>query len=500
MRVTDAHPAGTYTVTVTGFDSSGIGTTKTFTLTVTTPPATCNPVDFKAGTDFGVGPTPHAIAVGDFNRDGKQDVAVADADTDTVSILLGNGTGGFSPATNVSFGNGVFALAVGDFNGDGNEDLATANISAGTVTIRFGDGTGGFAPGITTIAVSSPNSIAVGDFNGDGRQDLVVGHLGAATVSVMLGDGAGGFGPLTNFQVSSAPSSVVVGDFNGDGHQDIATANPSTDDVSILLGTGTGSFGLATNFTVGPVGDNPVALVVGLFNADSIQDLAVVNQGSSNVSILLGNGTGGFAIPAAAFSVSAGPSGAALGDFDGDGKQDLVVSISSGGVSILLGDGTGGFTSAPDFGSQVNRQAVAVGDFDGDGKQDFVTANMDPSNTMSVFLRQCPVAFSIDNVTHNEGNAGTTTPFTFTVTKIGTTTLFTSVTYTTQDGTATLADNDYQFNTATLKFTPTDTALTLTVIVNGDNTVEPNETFDCPSQSPCQRHNHYCRRLRQHHQ
>ena len=134
-----------------------------------------------------------------------------------------------------------------------------------------------------------------------------------------------------------------------------------------------------------------------------------------------------------------------------------MVSISSGGMSILLGDGTGGFTNGRDFGSQsiVRRWP---GDFDGDGKQDFVTANMDPSNTMSVFLRQCPVAFSIDNVTHNEGNAGTTTPFTFTVTKTGTTTLVTSVTYTTQDETATLADNDYQATSGTLKFGVGDTA------------------------------------------
>ena len=98
------------------------------------------------------------------------------------------------------------------------------------------------------------------------------------------------------------------------------------------------------------------------------------------------------------------------GDFDGDGKQDLVVSISSGGSSILWATAREGFSNGGDFGSQINRQAVAVGDFDGDGKQDFVTANMDPSNTMSVFLRQCLLAFSIDNVTHNEGNLGTTTP------------------------------------------------------------------------------------------
>ena len=294
VRVTDSHPAGIYTVTVTGFDSSGVATMKTFTLTVTTP-ATCNPVTFTAPADFGAGTNPRSVAIGDFNGDGKQDLAIANQDSNNVSILLGDGAGGFAAATNFPVPNGPFQVAVGDFNGDGKQDLVTANTSSNTISILLGNGTGGFGAATNIPVPNAPDSVAVGDFNGDGRQDLAVGHLTAGTVSILLGDGAGGFGPITDFPVSSNPSSVVVGDFNGDGKQDLATANPSTNDVSVLLGNGTGGFGNPINF---PVTANavPISVAVGLFNADNNQDLVVVNQNSGTVSILLGNGAGDSAL------------------------------------------------------------------------------------------------------------------------------------------------------------------------------------------------------------
>ena len=126
VRVTDAHPAGVYTVTVKAFDGGGPITTKTFTLTVTTP-ATCIPVSFAAATKFGVGGCPSSVAVGDFNGDGKQDLAAANISASNVSILLGNGAGSFSAASNFGAGSAPTSVAVGDFNGDGKQDLAVAN-------------------------------------------------------------------------------------------------------------------------------------------------------------------------------------------------------------------------------------------------------------------------------------------------------------------------------------------------------------------------------------
>ncbi len=267
VRVTDAHPAGTYTVTVTAFDKGGATATETFTLTVTTP-ETCNPVSFANAVDFGVGHYPQSVAVGDFNGDGKQDLAVANSDSDNVSILLGDDTGRFSAPTDFNVSDYPFSVAVGDFNGDGNQDLAVADFRSGNVSILLGDGTGHFSAPTNFTVGAGPISIAVGDFNGDGRQDLAVADPGSDNVSILLGDGTGRFSAPTNFNVSDYPFSVAVGDFNGDGQQDLAVANSMSATVSILSGDGTGNFSAPTNFSTA---DDPDSVAVGDFNGDGNQ-------------------------------------------------------------------------------------------------------------------------------------------------------------------------------------------------------------------------------------
>jgi hypothetical protein len=342
VRVTDAHPAGTYTVTVIAFDSGGETASKTFTLTVTTP-ATCFSVGFATATNHITGNYPYSVAVGDFNGDGKQDLATANAYSDNVSILLGDGAGNFSAPTN---------FTVGDF----------------------------------------PNSVAVGDFNGDGKQDLATANAYSDNVSILLGDGAGSFSVPTSFAAGDGPERVAVGDFNGDGKQDLAVANYSSDNVSILLGDGAGNFSVPTSFAAG---DGPFSVAVGDFNGDGKQDLAVVNYFSDNVSILLGNGDGNFSAPTN-FAVGINPNSVAVGDFNGDGKQDLATANEGylgWTVSILLGDGTGTFSAPRNFGAGISPNSVAVGDFNGDGKQDLVVANsFYPNSTVSILLRDCPVS------------------------------------------------------------------------------------------------------------
>ena len=146
VRVTDAHPAGTYHVSVTAFDSDFGPTTKTFMLVVTTP-AACTPISFKAAAGFNAGTTARRAVVGDFNGDGIQDLAVVNTGSNNVSILLGDGTGGFSAPTNFGVGNFPESAAVGDFNGDGKEDLAVSCRGSNAVSILLGDGTGRFRPG-----------------------------------------------------------------------------------------------------------------------------------------------------------------------------------------------------------------------------------------------------------------------------------------------------------------------------------------------------------------
>jgi hypothetical protein len=398
VRVTDAHPAGTYTVTVTAFDNGGEAATRTFALTVTTP-VICNRVSFAAATNYSVGDNPFAVAVGDFNGDGKQDLATANYFSDNVSILLGDGAGNFSSPTNFSVDRHPESLAVGDFNGDGKQDLAVGNSESYKVSILLGDGTGNFSAHTDFYADYRQTSVAVGDFNGDGKQDLATANNYFNTVSILLGDGTGNFSAPTNlnFAAGTAPSTVAVGDFNRDGKQDLAVANIGiypdyNGSVSILLGDGTGNFSSPTNFAIG---DGSYSVAVGDFNGDGKQDLAVGNYYSFNVSILLGDGAGNFSAPTS-FPVASIPFSVVVGDFNNDGKQDLAVTYGNndpGIVSVLLGDGAGNFSAPTSFPDGGGGSSVAVGDFNGDGKQDLAVTNRF-SNSVSILLGDCPALVS----------------------------------------------------------------------------------------------------------
>jgi hypothetical protein len=375
---------------------------------------------FGTAQNLAAGSNPFSVAVGDFNNDGKKDLVVAnfDSNINTVSVLLGTGTGSFAAAVNFVAGEDPRAVAVGDFDGDGKQDLAVADYVSGTVSVLLGTGTGSFAAPVSFAAGSNPYFVAVGDFNGDGKQDLAVVNYGSSSnnVSVLLGTGTGSFGAAVNFTAGSGPRAVAVGDFNGDGKQDLAVANYISSDVSVLLGTGGGSFGDAMNFTAGA---EPYSVAVGDFNGDGKQDLAVANIDSNNVSVLLGTGTGSFG-DAVNYATGLAPFSVAVGDFNNDGKQDLAVANFAGNsdsVSMLPGTGTGSFGTGAEFAVGSNPDSVAVGDFNNDGKQDLAVANY-ISNDVSVLLNQF-VTTTVLTVPSSPPTYGQTVTFTATVTSGG---------------------------------------------------------------------------------
>ena len=282
------------------------------------------------------------VTTGDFNGNGKLDLAVADnSNAGGVGIYLGNGDGTFQAAVNYPTGPNSSSVAVGDFNGDGKLDLAVANVgtvgdSPGNVSILLGNGDGTFQPAVNYSAGQGPASVAVGDFNGDGKLDLAVANVSTAgvlpgTVSILLGNGDGTFQPALDYDASTVSGSVVVADFNNDGKLDLAVANAPGDIVSILLGNGDGTFQPAVGY---PAGQGPTSVVVGDFNGDNKLDLVVIGSSSSGVSLLLGNGDGTFQ-PAVNFDLRGNPASVAVGDFDASGRFGIA-AVGSANSSVLL--------------------------------------------------------------------------------------------------------------------------------------------------------------------
>jgi acetyl esterase/lipase len=195
-----------------------------------------------------------------------------------------------------------------------------------------------------------------------------------------------------DYGVGKSPRSVATADFRDIGVQDLAVANSGSNDVSIFLGNGNGTFQLVETVAVGK---NPYFVTTGDFNGDGIPDLAVANAGSTNVSILLGHGDGSFGLPQD-FAAGSSPVSIAVGDFRGKGVQDLAVADAGANtVSILLGNGDGTFGPPVPVatGGAAGANAVAVGDFNQDGHLDLVVANGSPTaggaatpTTVSVLL------------------------------------------------------------------------------------------------------------------
>ncbi|ABW33353.1 FG-GAP-like repeat-containing protein [Acaryochloris marina] len=438
-------------------------------------------VDFSIQSTFAAGTNPASVSLGDFNGDSQPDLVTANILINNVSVLLGDGSGGFSSQTTFAAGTFPNSVSVGDFNGDSLADLAVANQISNNVSVLLGDGSGGFSSQTTFAAGSRPFSVSIGDFNGDSLADLAVATPASNNVSVLLGDGSGGFSSQTTFAVGITPFSVSVGDFNGDSQPDLVTANFDSNNVSVLLGDGSSGFSSQTTFAAGT---NPSSVSVGDFNGDSQADLVTANNGSNNVSVLLGDGSGGFSSQTT-FAVGTDPFSVSVGDFNGDSQADLVtMNFASNNVSVLLGNGSGGFSSQTTFAAGTNPASISVGDFNGDSQADLAVANSS-SNNVSVLLNTTPIdhAISVDTPQIIEGDSGSQT-LTFTVTRSRFIGSVSSVDFTIA-GTA-INGSDFTniggtsgatTTSGTINFAAGETSKTITLDVLGDTNFEPQETI-----------------------
>jgi hypothetical protein len=234
--------------------------------------------------------TSNAIAAADFNGDGKLDLVETCASgneqpCNLLLILSGNGDGSFTQSceTPLAFF-GSQSMAVGDFNGDGKPDLAVTNSGANGVNVFLNGG--GCLSVVNTMPATGagPSSIAAADFNGDGKLDLAVANSGSNNVTILLGNGDGTFTAAASPATGMAPNSLAVGDFNGDSIPDLAVANSGSSNVTILLGNGDGTFTAATS-PAADTGSTSVALAD--FNGDGGEDLVVANSADSSATALL---------------------------------------------------------------------------------------------------------------------------------------------------------------------------------------------------------------------
>lgn len=320
--------------------------------------------------DYATDPTPQDVTTTDFNGDGNLDLAVATANN-SISILLGNGTGSFPTHTQYGVPGNPVAIVHGDFNGDGKQDVATADQRGSNVSVLLGNGDGTLQTHQEFATGSKPAAIATADLNGDGKLDIVTANSSSNNVSVLLGNGDGTFQAHRDFSVGNGPAAMAIGDFNGDGKLDLAVVNSTDATVSILLGNGDGTFQVAVPYGTA-IGPN--SIVVGNFTSADTLDVAV---GTSNklVSILLGNGNGTLQNHKD-YTIGANSVAIAAGDFASNGKLSLVTAnYNDNTVSVLVGNGDGTFKGQSIFVTPSGPAAVAVGDFNNNGKLDIAVAD-----------------------------------------------------------------------------------------------------------------------------
>lgn len=376
------------------------------------------------------GGTPRGLAAGHFNNDAFQDLVVTNSAGGNVVVLFGDAAGNLGNATDVSVGSNTnpYAVVVGDFNADGRQDLATANFANGSVSTLLGNGNGGFGTPIVRLTGSGARALVAGLVDGDQRLDLVV-TTGDENVTILRGNADGSFTPLlTTPQVGFQPVGLALGDFDGDKDIDLASASNVAASITLLHGDGQGAFVASSRVAgaglssiqgadldgdgrtdlVATLGgseqqlsspDNRVAVLrsagnhgtvtalsatnssstLGLtsadINMDGLPEVLAAASGSTSLVQWRALGSGGFQAGESITLVNA-PVAVAVGDVNRDGKPDAVVASRAGNnFTVLTGNGSGQLTVGSSRGSVQGPAGLVLEDFDADGDLDLVVAS-----------------------------------------------------------------------------------------------------------------------------
>jgi hypothetical protein len=354
-------------------------------------------IDTQASENFTrvvipTGHRPGSIVVADVNHDGKPDIIVANIEDETVSVLLGDGKGHFTPASGSPFacGKSPNDIAVADMNGDGNLDLIIANTGTPYITILLGDGKGGYSPSprspFATESFPHVHGVVAADFLGNGKLAVVTDSWGHDQILMVPGDGKGNLIlPGKLFHTGKRPyERLRSADFNGDGKPDVVTTDLDQNAVTVLLGDGNGGLTEAPGSPFA-TGDGPWSVAIGDINGDGKPDLAILpyepevkDPKDFGVTVLLGDGKGGFVkMRGSPFSLAGcrGPDTVAIGDVNGDGLNDIVALCAQNHrVMLYMGIKGGGFQIST-LDVQTGWSGMAMADLLGDGKSEIIVSN-----------------------------------------------------------------------------------------------------------------------------
>jgi uncharacterized protein (TIGR03437 family) len=346
---------------------------------------------FSAPVNYPAGSYPSPLAMGDFNKDGKLDLAVGGETGSTaasiagsVSILLGKGDGTFSAGSSYSVGKAPQSMVATDFNGDGNVDLAVLDpgvtSTGASLWVLLGNGDGTFRTPIGGLSGTGQGSLAYADYNQDGKPDILVGDFDFSAIGALAGNGDGSFQAVQMSVAAAQPASVAALAL-GDGTTAIFTGDALTGNLVYGLTDTAGNMPWPSMQTLGI---QPGGVTLADLNGDGKPDIIWTDLGGSAVYILLNSGNG---IPLApvSYAVGSSPAATAVADVNGDGKPDLIVQDANG-IEVLLGTGNGAFGKPQASGAsgQLPASAIAVGDFNGDGKRD--VAALTPNGGVSILL------------------------------------------------------------------------------------------------------------------
>lgn len=336
---------------------------------------------YSVGPVVSTGSTATAVAAGDLNRDGAPDIVATSGWNDQLTVALGTLSATqignvqrtlTAPTAFAVGGSYPRDVALVDLDRDGRLDAVTANRDSDDISVMLGDGVGGFGAATQVAVGTSPHSLIARDFNNDDIADVVVSNAGSGDVTLLLGDGSGGFSSVNSYPAAGTPLGMTFGDFDVDGNMDIAVAGRDNNVLSVLINLGAG---FAAPVTV--TAPRPDDVCCEDFNGDGNLDL-VTADARGQISILDGDGLGGFALRTNFGTLNGGWSQhLTCGDMDLDGDVDVLVVGANDVVSFLPNSGAGTFGRATlvDAGAGASAVRVRIHDVDTDGNPDIVLAS-----------------------------------------------------------------------------------------------------------------------------